>query len=461
MKRLPVAKPVISVFLALIMLAAGATAVWADEANDYFRQGVAAARRGDNSAAVRAFEYAKRAGLESAELYYNLGVIYYRMKVYAWSEQYFSKLINDDSYSALAYYNLGLIAASKDNIKLAIRHFQTCYSTTQDKKLKALSALALKRLDVDVRASEVADSKNDIPPWRGLVLLSIARDDNVGLENEEIKNVTGISEKRDTYYEALATTNGFISGNRQNGFSLSGFANGQKYATPSISDTYDYTQMHIALNRDTAGRYWQVQYGLGYDQTTFGGMDFQRLYSVFLRGKHYFGQKKYVRIRLASYKIDADPLYRYLDGSKHQLKFDFTVPGAGWKYRLAYNVELNRREDFQTATTYISYSPLRNSLGMIGYFDMGKSWQSRLEIEYRSSIYGKEDVLDVATGNSYSRKDNRYKFNAGLIYNISHNWQLSFDYSYTRNDSNRVDLAGTKLSDYQRNLIGASLIWYY
>ena len=168
-----------------------------------------------------------------------------------------------------------------------------------------------------------------------------------------------------------------------------------------------------------------------------------------------------MRLRFTSYKIDSNPLYQYLDGYKHQLKFDVTVPGAGWKYRVVYMAELNNREDYQTATTFYSYSPLRNSLGVIGYFDLGKSWRTRWELQYRNSTYQDEDVLDAATNNHFTRKDNRYRLKAGLIYNISHSLQVTLDYTHTRNDSNRVDLTGTNLSDYRQNLIGASLVWYY
>jgi tetratricopeptide (TPR) repeat protein len=450
-----------TIFLWLIILAVNISDALANEADVLFQQGVVASRRGDNEAAVRAFEAAKQAGMTSAALYYNLGVMYYRMKVYSWSEEYFGKLTDDQTYSALAYYNLGLIAASRDNIELAIQHFQTCRSLTEDEKLKQLSARALKRLKGGGSSRAVTANREDPPPWRGIVLLSVARDDNVGLDNDEVKNVTGVSEISDTYYEVLATTHGFLGGNRRGGFSLSGYVYAQKYSTAAISAAYDYNQLHLAFNRETKAHYWQVAYGLGADQTTFGGANFQKLYSAFLRAKRYLDHKKYIRLRLMSYKIDSNPLYQYLDGYKHQLKFDFTVPGAGWRYRVVYMAELNNREDYQTATTFHSYSPLRNTLGLIGYFALGKAWQTRWELQYRNSTYRDEDVLDIATNNSYTRKENRYRLKAGLIYNVSDNLQVTMDYTHTRNDSNRVDLAGTDLSDYQQNLVGASLVWYY
>ena len=454
--------PVVSVFLLLLLLASNISNVFADEANDYFEQGVAAARRDDFQGAVRAFETAKRAGLNSSALYYNLGAIYYRMKVYAWSEDYFSRLTNDKNYSALAYYNLGLIAASKDNIELAIQRFQTCFYTTSDPKLKELSELAIKRLRHPEQPLRITHRKKQFsPPWNGVMLLSIARDDNVGLDNDETKNVTGISEKRDNYYEALLTTHGFVSGNRQGGFSLAGFAVGQKYSTESISKAYDYSQYHIALNRETMVGNWQLTFGLGYDRAWFGRTDFQRLYGVFLKGKRFLDNKKYIRMRFTSYKITDNVLYQYLDGYKHQMKFDFTVPREDWKFRIGYSVELNNRRDFESATTYSSYSPLRNTLDADFTFDIGKSWQSRFEIQYRNSIYRHDDVLDISANNSYSRMDNRYQLNAGLIYNFSPNWQVNLDYGFTRNDSNHTDLAGTQLSDYRRSLVSASLVWYY
>jgi len=459
----------VSLLIFLILFVSGQTRVLADEASDFFQQGVAAARSGDNQGAVRAFENAKRAGLASSELYYNLGVIYYRMKGYAWSEDYFNKLTSDVSYAALAYYNLGLIAATKDQISSAIRHFNASYSLTRDPKLKALSEMALRRLGQATKSAAASrqiqfrkkSKTSKTPAWHGLMSLAIARDDNVGLDNDEVKSVTSISEKRDNYAQVLATTHGYISGDHNAGFSLTGIVNAQEYATKSIRDIYDYSQYHVALHRESTSSFWQFNYGIGYDKAMFGGVDFLQFSSVFWSGKRFFHDKKYVRLKLASYKISADPLYQYLDGYKNQMTFDFTAQGSGWKYRLGYIVEISNREDYQTATTYRSYSPLRNTVAVTGFFDFGASWQTRLDLQYRNSSYRSDDVLDSTTNNYFLREDNRYRFAASLIYNFNRHWQSSLDYSYMKNDSNRVDLAGTQLSDYQRNLVSVSLSWFY
>lgn len=461
----------VNLLISLLLIASSITNVLANTADDYFEQGVIAARNGDNQGAVRAFENAKRAGLTSSALYYNLGVIYYRMKVYAWSSEYFKKLTNDSDYAALAYYNLGLIAASKDQLSQAVRDFNISYSLTHDPKLKALSELALRRIGKATQSIAYMDQDNlkhtagetNESDWRGLVSLTYARDDNVGLDNDEIKYVTGISQKHDNYADILATTHGYLYGNRKGGFSLTAYANVQKYSTASISRNYDYSQYHIALSRESGDRFWRFRYGFGYDQTWFGGADFLKLYSVDFSGKRILDNRKYVRFHFISYKITAIPLYQYLDGYKHLVKFDITVPGKWWKYRIGYSAELSNRQNFQSTTTYTyrSFSPLQNTLQAIGYFYFAKSWETRFELQYRNSIYRQEDMLDTRTNTGFYRKDNRYLFSASLIYNFTRRWQASLDFSYTKNDSNRINSTGTQLSDYQRSLVSASVAWFY
>lgn len=474
---LRITKPVICLLLFLMLIVATVTDACADEALDYFKQGVTAARSGDVKTAVRAFETAKRMGMTTNALYYNLGVIYYRMKVYSWSAQYFRLLANDDTYSALANYNLGLIAAHQNNIAQAVYYFRICNGSTNDPKLKALSALAIQRFLPSTNVSNNMLSKNktgqkDVDPkakistWHGIIVTTYGRDNNVGLANDEVKSVTGVSELHDSYFDGLITTHGFFTGNEDGGFSMTGFASLQKYMTTSVNKIYSFRQYHLSFNRETKVAYWNMAYGIGLDRINFGQLDFEHLYSLFIGGKRNFSDTSYIRASYSICKIEANSLYAYLNGARQILGFDYTNLGKDWKYRLGYGLEFNDRQDFSDSTTntyiYQSFSPIRNALSITGSYTLSTNWQGRAELQYRNSLYRKDDVhVDTSTNTHFKRNDNRYQFIAALTYQVSRNTQAGFEYSYTWNDSNRVDSSGNQLSDYQRNLINVSFSWRY
>src|SRR5262245_10482596 len=75
-----------------------------------FDRGVAAFGTGDYASALESFVEAQRSGLDTPTLHYNLGATYYKLQRYPDAEREFERLAGDSAWSALAAYNLGLIA---------------------------------------------------------------------------------------------------------------------------------------------------------------------------------------------------------------------------------------------------------------------------------------------------------------------------------------------------------------
>ena len=89
----------------------------------------------------QALEHIKRAengGMKSAQLSYNLGSVYYRLKQFELSKRCFEKLIPHKNLRHLAYYNLALIEHKLGHDKSTIELFEKSANTTDDAELKSL-----------------------------------------------------------------------------------------------------------------------------------------------------------------------------------------------------------------------------------------------------------------------------------------------------------------------------------
>src|SRR5688572_23158740 len=107
--------PRFALALALCLCLAPGPAAAADR-TQVFDDAVAAFRAGDYDAALRSFLVARHLGLDTPGLRYNLGVTYYRLQRYAEAQAAFEALSHDPLWSALAHYNLGLVAQRMGNL---------------------------------------------------------------------------------------------------------------------------------------------------------------------------------------------------------------------------------------------------------------------------------------------------------------------------------------------------------
>jgi len=97
----------------LILLCCASAAVGAQPAaagTQAFNRAVTAFQTGNFQEALADFLEARREGIDSSQLTYDLGVTYYRLARYSEARHEFSALVDIPSLAALAHYNLGLVA---------------------------------------------------------------------------------------------------------------------------------------------------------------------------------------------------------------------------------------------------------------------------------------------------------------------------------------------------------------
>ncbi|MGD8594652.1 MAG: outer membrane beta-barrel protein [Gammaproteobacteria bacterium] len=450
---------VVCVFVALLL---NTGAVYAETANQYFDIGVQAAQRQQYQSALKALLQARDAGLDSPELNYNLGVVYYQLKRYDQAGANFQLLVEHPKYTAVAFYNLGLISLKQGNEPAAKDYFSQAHTLAVDENLKALSLNALQHFD----APEAKQTSSG--GWGGLVSLNGGYDDNVSLIDEDISQARGID---DYHMELFASTDRMILGSVSNGIHFD--ANVDVLKQQNEHD-YDYSQWHLALAHRGVFSRWNTRARVNIDRSRYGNVDFQQLLGLDLRGQHDLSSNTAIELRYKYVDIkDRSPneIYDYLAGNRQQLRVRLTNARKNISFKYSYELQLNDRNDFTdsivgvdtTVVGFSSYSPLRHNVQISADVPWGRSLTLSLEAQYRYSDYREADTIlnvDNTSGAStvlYSlnRKDSRYRMNIGLAYHLMPYMELFADYGFTRNDSNREG------SDYDRTLVRAGVTWFY
>jgi tetratricopeptide (TPR) repeat protein len=388
-----------------------------------FEQAVKAFRAGDYPAAVRSFLEARRAGMDTPGLRYNLGATYYRLQRYPEAESEFQELARDPKWAAVAHYNLGLIAQRMGRERQAIEHFQRAQDTADDRKLRALAGTALERL---VRAA--------LPPRRtGTVAsLAVGHDSNVTLSEDAA--TVGSSNKSDFFAEALAAASHRLSGNTARGSYADGGLVLRKYGE---LDQFDLMGLRGGLSYGTDSRRLQTSVGGYFDVIYFGGerLEQDAVVDVQVRSRLDTGGDLRGRYQLAH--IDGGGEFDYLDGWQHRFTADTGFEAAPAHVRVAYQLEFNNRRDLQQGSEFFSYSPTRHMLfATVTLPDVG-GWGGDVRGEYRISRYNDPDRRDGGAL-EITREDNRYGVAMRAYRNrrLADLWRVFIDYSYYRNESN-------------------------
>ena len=131
--------------LILVFLLAPTSIALAKPTDD-FDAGIQFFTQGNYDQALEHFKRAEKGGIKTAQMSYNLGSVYYKVKQYELSKRYFEKLTHDRNLHHLAYYNLALIEYRLGRDKSAIKLFEKSARSTNDTGLKTLAEKQIKIL---------------------------------------------------------------------------------------------------------------------------------------------------------------------------------------------------------------------------------------------------------------------------------------------------------------------------
>ncbi len=381
-----------------------------------FRQGIQAFQRKDHAAALKAFERAWRAGMRSPALYYNLGVSYYRLGRLDRARAFFIPLTRDRRFRQLARYNLGLIAAREGKTEAA-RDWLRRAAAGDDRRVAALARAGLRKL---------APQR----PWRAGFEIALGYDDNVLLRADDVPTRRG-----DNYFDLYLWGDYRVGTDTRAGafFSRQDFFD---------VDAGDFQQAGITLDHVLRASGWRVVPALRLTRSRLGGVDYQDILDLRLTARRDLGQGRRLVLRARHSSIDSgDPVYDPFQGTRQQFRADYHLPTGLGRLRLRYQLELNDRDDFPTA----SLSPTRHQFRVRLRRRLGAAWLGEAEVDYRVSDY------PVVAG--IARNDDRLRLRLKARRRLDKDLRLTLRYTYTDNVSN------VAARDYTRNDFSAGVEW--
>ncbi len=383
------------------------SALLATAETDY-EQGVASYKAGDHAAAINYFESAKKQGMDSVALQYNLASSYYRAGRHQEAKTYFNKLLETEAMRDIANYHLGLIAVKEKDGSSARRYFNAVATSGKDEKLIKLSEKHLAALTI----------KED--KWRSNISFSLGHDDN-------ISSVSGDSvlDQSDSFAELYASTEYLLSGKRKHGWLASASLYGIEYSETDSNDLYSFS---LGLKRSMKIDDWSTSAHLNLAKSTYAGDDFQRISKLDIIARKPLSKRERLYLRYQVEDIRSDnSLYDYLEGWRQRARAEYRHYGANNIKHLYYELELNDRGQLVTSIDAYDYSPTRHTVRGLYTHIIDEKWWLNADLAYKMSEFDASPTID--------RSDDQWKLGLSADYRFDKTLKLTTSYQYTDNVS--------------------------
>jgi tetratricopeptide (TPR) repeat protein len=386
--------------------------------------GIGEFRTGAFAQALRDFLDARRDGLDTPVLHYNLGATYYKLGRDKEAAAEFTSLLPDPKFGEFARYNLGLIARRTGRKSEAREYFSAVASDGRNSHLQALARAELHERPAGFSAWHK-------PAWQGLLEVGGGYDDNVALVSRSA--LLTPSGGGSPAISALASGGGQLTGNRNRGLRLVGSLYDTQYPNRSA---FDLLIARAGPEYRFAVASWRIQTGGYATHIRLGSNELETLGVLNLRGEHALGSGR-LRLDYTVERIGGGARYGYLTGwqSRYGVRTSWS-PGP-FLITLGYGLTRNRRQDLAFGNQFSSVSPTRNQV------DADLRWNTTLRTAlyvrgtYWRSRYADPNVfLQGGALVTQRRIDDGHDAEVGLLYRLSSNARITAEYGFRRNDSN-------------------------
>jgi hypothetical protein len=397
--------------------------VWAAGKAD-FERGIQAFQSGNYDLAASRFEAARKAGMHSAQLLYNLGVTYFKLGRYDRARQNFLLLTNDPSMASLARYNLAVIADHQGRRDDAIRQLRQVASQAKDPKLRYLAHAKLAALRADTGV------------WRGLISVRGGYNDNVNVAPN------GTAAGPDGFVSVLAHVESIVHGTWNDGVYVSGSFFTRKYLALSV---YDQDVLQGEVRRETTWGTIPASYGVFAGTSTFGGLPYQNVVGAETAAAWSLGSHIVLRARYRIKDIHSlNSAYDYLQGWSQELRLERQSGTKASGLRLRYALELNDRQDQAAA----SFSPVTNTVSAAYRRKLGSGpWSARAVLSCALS--------DYPPAGTQNRHDRRTGITLSLSRRFQEGMKIRLRYLFVDNQSTDAAYA------YRSNQVDTGLVVYF
>lgn len=374
-----------------------------------FQEGMRLFKQGQTTQAIKAFEAAQRSGLKHPALDYNLGVAYYRSGRYTEACIRFAKAAEAPKFVQLGHYNLGLCTLKQGQVDQARAWFEQAATGPQE-KLRQLARYQLLQLPPSAEA---------VP--RTVFSLGFGYDDNV----LDPATLTGESQS-DQFLELFLNTRHPLGAGWELGASLFH----QDYFD---INAYDLSNLKLGAERATVLAGWDAAAGFDFAHSQLDGDPYLDTLTLTLRTEHARKGSARWRTRLRASQISAgDSTYEPLQGQR--LSAELRWQNRSRDLSGGYELEWNDRDDYQDATTFSSYSPLRHTLNLGLEHRLARDWQGRITAHWQNSHYADPNLL--SDGSRLTREDELLEWELGLERFLGPQLVLDMSLITTDNESN-------------------------
>jgi len=406
-----------------------------------FIKAIHAAKLGELQKAKELFEKSRLENYKNPKLFYNLGVVYYKLKMYPKAKNEFSHLTKNKSLNELAFYNLALIEIKLNNEQEAMYWLNQIIKRNNRSKIREMALSLMQKMkgsqnQVYPGKQQYADKKNLVfafnkqPTFKSSIKTEFGYNDNIA----QYRYITDINKTTSGDNFLFVQANSQIKLNQHINFFASTFymAYQEKTYFNSISLLAN-TNYHNQLS------HWQYEIGSSYIRQTSNGTEYQEIIRFDLSLlKYLFKELKYSTYVKSDFIRILDESYEHLDGNQvsWKQKFDFFHHLA--TYSFSYRYEYNSRRDFQSNDgisftsfsprihkTEISISPIINQTLKAGIF-AGIAYQ----------YHNKNNV--ISNDNYILRKDFKYQYGFSVNYQLRKHLGLSGKYRYSNNQSTLI-----------------------
>lgn len=396
---------------ALAGLLLSGTAAAAEPGAQQLAAGIVKFKQGDYEAALMQLEAAQRLGNKQPQLFYNLGVTHFKLKMYRQAIADFER-VQTTELAAPAKLNIGLCWEALGDERKAQSAYRAARASDSDK----IAYLAGHQLGLTPVSDEKprGDFSPDNLKWDVYANIAGGHDDNVNLVARDSP-----SQQADSFIQSYLSARLGLDNSARIYASLFDI----DYADVDIQD---FRIGKIGVDYPLRAADWYLLPSVDVFQSTLMGDDYQDGFNFKLKARRYFGNNAFTTSYRYSDFDASEPLFEPTAGNRHRLRFEYKMPTALGELRGRYQYETNDRND----SPLRSYSPERHGLAL-RYKNSWNALHGYVTLDWRSSDY---DTVAAVT-----REDQRLRGTLGASYRLTANWNLGLRYQYTDNDSNLAE----------------------
>ena len=411
-------RPLSSFLCALLLVVAPAAPSGAQQTAE-FAAATAAFESGDYEQALRLFETALAAGVDSPALHYNLGVCQYRLGDHAAAATTFAGLRDRfPSFAAIADYNRGLALLALGDEGAARAAFERAHDEG-DERLAALAESAL---------AQIEPAPAPRSRWLGYFDLTAGHDDNIALVDE--LSLPATLSASSPFTELIGYASRRFGQRVPLRLDFSGY-----FVRYSDAPEFDQNALSIDSAFEWKTGEWRIEAGPRLAESTLDGDGFERALGARLvawrplsRRMTFDAQLVYDDVTAASDRFD------FIEGTRERLRIGLDSRAERQRIRVGYEIEGNDRAS-------PGVSPSRDRFVVNYQRLLGAFWSIDGTLAYRSSDYDElvppreEDLAEVA---ATARRNLPKDWLLALQYRLADNDATAAQYSYR---SNRVSIA--------------------